>query len=225
VFNFVASALALSSAVFGLASANSGAAPADLADRQPVVHADLGGDAQIAYADLDGDGRSDRVTLRTVDGSLDEQVLTARVGGKRLTATVPSRLIAGAQPMQVVDVDADGRDEVIVTEVVGANTNHYGVWGLYGNALAPVKLADGTQLRLMEGGGASAIVRYGCTDDHDGRQLIQTSGQAVNNDWTLFEGEYVVYVVDGGVANEVARVPVSGPRDTPGFQADPTLCH
>ena len=223
MFNFVASAFALSAAVFGLVPANPGAAHANLGDRQQVAHADA--DVETAYADLNGDGRMDRVTLRTVDGSLDEQVLTARVGGKRLTATVPSALIAGAQPMQVVDVDADGRDEVVVAEMVGANTNHFGVWGLHGTALAPVKLANGTPLRLMEGGGLAAIVRYGCTDDHDGRRLIQATGQAVDVNYTVYEGEYVVYAVDGGVADEVARVPVSGPRDTPGFHADPALCH
>ncbi|GAB1515742.1 hypothetical protein [Actinophytocola sp. KF-1] len=216
MFNFVASALALSATVFGLAGqVHSG-------ERQAVT-ADA--DVQTVYADLNGDGRMDRVTLRTVDGNMDEQVLTARVGGKRLTATVSSSLIAGTQPMRVVDVDADGRDEVVVTEMVGANTDHYGVWGLHGTALTPVKLADGTPLRLMEGGGLAAIVRYGCVDDHDGRQLIQVSGQAVDLDYTRYEGEYVAYVVDGGVATEVARVPVSGPRDTPGFQADPALCH
>ena len=217
MFNFVAPALALTATVMGLAAQAGTVAP-------QAVRAEIAVEGQqTASADLNGDGRLDRVTLRPVDGNPEQQLLTARIGGKRLTATVPMDNYGGVRPMRVVDVDADGRDEVIVTEIVGANTDHFVVWGLHGNALTSVKLADGTPLRLMEGGGASAVVRYGCTADHDGRQLIQVRGVAVG-DWTVFEGEYIVYTVDGAVATEVARVPVSGPRDAPGFQADPAAC-
>jgi hypothetical protein len=217
VFNFVAPALALTAAVMGIAAQAGTVAPQAVRGEVAVEG------QQTASADLNGDGRLDRVTLRPVDGNPNVQELVARVGGKRLTATVPMNNYGGVQPMRVVDVNADGRDEVVVTQSVGANTDSFGVWGLHGNALSRVRLADGTQLILWQGGGASAVLRYGCTADHDGRQLVQARGMGIG-DYTVYEGEYVVYTVDGAVATEVARVPVSGPRDAPGFQADPAAC-
>jgi hypothetical protein len=218
VFNFVAPALALTATVMGLAAQAGTVAPQAVRAEVDIVG------QQTASADLNGDGRLDRVVLRPVDGNQDVQELVARVGGKRLTATVPmANYVMGVQPMRVVDVNADGRDEVVVTQSVGANTDSFGVWGLHGGALSPVRLADGSQLILWQGGGLSAVLRYGCTDDHDGRQLVQARGMGVG-DYTVYEGEYVVYTVDAAVATEVARVPVSGPRDAPGFQADPAAC-
>lgn len=202
----IAPALALAATVFGFT------APASADTRQ------------TAYADIDGDGRRDRVAVQTVDGQPDEQLLTARVRGHRLSASVPLASYNGVQPMRVTDVDVDGRDEVVVTESVGANTDSFGVWGLRGNALAPVTLADGTPLRLWDGGGISAISRYGCTDDHEGRKLVQVNAVATGVDFTVYTGETVVYVVEDGVATETARIPVSGPRDAPEFQLDPALC-
>lgn len=217
MFNFVAPALALTATVMGLAAQAGTVAPQAVRGEVAVEG------QQTASADLNGDGRMERVALRPVDGNPNVQELVARIGGKRLTATVPMNNYSGIQPMRVVDVDTDGRDEVVVAQSVGANTDSFGVWGLRGGALSPVRLADGAQLILWQGGGASAVLRYGCTDDHDGRELIQVRGVAVG-DWTVFEGESIVYTVDGGVAAEVARVPVRGPRDAPGFQADPAAC-
>ncbi len=216
MFNFVASALALSSAVFGLAGQAGTVAP-----QAARAEVDIVGQ-QTASADLNGDGRLDRVVLRPVDGNPNVQELVAKVGGKRLTATVPMNNYSGLQPMRVVDVDADGRDEVVVAQSVGANTDSFGVWGLHGGALSPIRLAGGAQLILWEGGGISAVLGYGCTD-HDGRQLVQVRAVGIG-DYTVYEGESIVYTVDGGVATEVARVPVSGPRDAPGFQVDPAAC-
>ncbi len=217
MFNFVASALALSSAVFGLAGQAGTVAP-----QAARAEVDIVGQ-QTASADLNGDGRVDRVVLRPVDGNPNVQELVAKVGGKRLTATVPMNNYGGVEPMRVVDVNADGRDEVVVTQSVGANTDSFGVWGLHGGALSPVKLANGTQLILWQGGGISALSRYGCTDGHDGRQLVQVTAVGVG-DYTVYDGESIVYTVGGGVATEVARVPVSGPREAPGFQVDPAAC-
>jgi hypothetical protein len=223
VFNFVAPALALTATVLGLAAQAGTSAGTDVRHaRAPQAEVAVEGQ-QTASADLNGDGRLDRVVLQPVAGNESRQLLITRIGGKRLTATVPMNNHGGVQPMRVVDVNADGRDEVVVTQSVGANTDSFGVWGLHGGALSPVRLVDGTQLILWQGGGASAMLRYGCTADHDGRQLVQASGMGIG-DYTVFEGERIVYTVDGGVATEVSREPVRGPRDTPGFQADPAAC-
>lgn len=176
------------------------------------------------YADLNGDGLKDYVTVESVPGNQNEQILSARVGAQRLTARLPLDSPVGVQPMGVVDLDGDGRKEVVVTESLGANTSAMGVWGLYGGRLGAVRTGDGAPLLLWDGGGASAINRYGCTADHDGRQLVTVGAQAVDIDFTVFEGEFVVYEIEQGIATETARVPVTGPRDAPGFQADATLC-
>ena len=219
MFNFVAPALALTATVFGIA-AQTGTDVQHARAAAPQAEVAVEGQ-QTASADLNGDGRLDRVVLRPVAGNPNVQELVARVGGKRLTATVPMNNYSGVQPMRVADVNADGREEVVVAQSVGANTDSFGVWGLHGSALSPVRTADGAQLVLWEGGGASAVLRYGCTDDHDGRQLIQTSGEAFG-DWTAFDGERIVYTVDSGVATEVSRVPVRGPRDA--FEVDSAAC-
>ncbi|MGB3440737.1 MAG: hypothetical protein WBA97_18475 [Actinophytocola sp.] len=179
---------------------------------------------RTVYADLNGDGLRDYVTVRTVPGKPDEQLLSARVGARQLTATVPLASPSGVLPMRITDLDTNGRDEVVVTESLGANTLSFGVWGLYDGDLAPVTLVDGTPLRLWEGGGISAISRYGCGIDHDGRSLTQTGGVAVDVGFTIYEGERVTYVVDGSLATETWRSPVRGPRDDPAFQVNPADC-
>jgi hypothetical protein len=137
---------------------------------------------------------------------------------------VPLASSNGVQPMRITDLDTNGRDELVVTESLGANTSGFGVWGLYDGELAPVTLVDGTPLRLWEGGGISAISRYGCGIDHDGRSLTQVGGVAVDVDFTVYEGESVTYVVDGRLATETWRSPVRGPRDDPAFQVNPADC-
>ncbi|SFQ71310.1 hypothetical protein SAMN05421810_11439 [Amycolatopsis arida] len=202
----IASALALATAGVALA---------------PPAHA--ASDPVTAYADLDGDGRQDRVTVEPVADNPNEQLLTATVRGIRLTARVPFDSVVGVQPMRVLDVDGDGREEVAVTEVLGAHTRFLGVWGLL-DGLRPVRMADGTPVELVEGGGISSISRYGCRPGKGGRELVQVGALLV--DWETFgyEGERVTYSVRDGVAVETARTPVSGGADEVTSGMDPATC-
>jgi hypothetical protein len=187
------------------------AAPANAADQVGV------------QADLNGDGRLDEVTATPVAGDPEQQLLTATVRGVRLTAVTPLDSHVGILPLRVVDLNGDGRDEVVVAESVGANTVSFNVWGLF-SGLRPVTGSDGRALKLWEGGGISAHSGYGCEQADGARQLVTVYARLSDSEQDVYTGERVTYSVDGGVAFETSRLPVAGPWDAPGLQVDPLTC-
>lgn len=194
-------------------------APADAAS-DPTVGRAKPIDTRV---DLDGDHRPDKVVLEVVPDNPDEQQLVATVSGIRLTARIPLHSYPGIRPLRVVDIDADGRDEIIVTESVGANTLGFTAWGLFGG-LRPVTSPDGTPLPLWEGGGASAIARYGCEPADGGQRLVTVQAGVIDWENFVYQGERVTYAVHDGVAVEATRTPAVGPRDAVPFLADPQTC-
>lgn len=178
-------------------------------------------------ADLDGDGRTDRATIEPVVGDPGRQLLTVTIRGDRVatrvTALIPLASPFGVRPPRVVDLDADGRDEIVVVESVGANTDGSTAWGLFGG-LRPVTSTDGTPLRLWEGGGISALSRYGCEPADGARRLVTVAATLVDRDNLVYAGDRVTYTVTGGVAVETTRQPVTGARDDAAFQTDPGAC-
>lgn len=79
-----------------------------------------------------GDGRLDRVSVKPIAGNSYEQSLVATVGRVAYATRVPVDPSFGVQPLRVTDVNDDGRQEVVVTESVGANIFSFTVWGLFG---------------------------------------------------------------------------------------------
>ncbi len=196
------------------------AAPAAWADG-PVAGA---ADVKLG-ADLDGDGRVDRVGVREVGDAPGTQELVAVVRGVRFTARMPLRSTLGAAPLRIVDVDVDGRDEVVVTESHGANTVLLTVWGLHRTGLRAVVTPDGTPLVLAEGGGVSAVSRYGCEVVDGQRHLVTVTGEvAWTSDTWVYDGERVTYAVRDGVATATSTTPVLAERDAPAYQVDPKSC-
>jgi hypothetical protein len=178
-----------------------------------------------ARADLNGDGRTDRVAVREVVGAPDTQELVAVVGGHRFTARVPFHSTVGMSPLRVVDLDDDVRDEVVVTESIGANTDLFTVWGLSGGVLRAVTTPDGNRLVLAEGGGISALSRYGCEVVDGRRHLVTVQGELVwTSDPLVHDGERVTYAVRDGVATATSTTPVLAERDAPAYQVDPKSC-
>lgn len=176
-------------------------------------------------ADLNGDGRSDRVVLREVGGAPDTQELVAVVRGHRLTARMPLHSTVGVSPLRVVDLDDDGRDEVVVTESIGANTDLFTVWGLSGGGLRAVARPDGSRLVLAEGGGISALSRYGCEVVDGRRHLVTVKGELVwTSDPLVYDGERVTHLVRDGVATPTSTTPVLAERNAPAYQVDPAAC-
>jgi hypothetical protein len=171
-------------------------------------------------ADLNGDGVMDKVTVSSIAGNPDEQNLAVKIGRVNYVTRIPmNNSPAGVQLPRITDIDQDGRDEIFVTDSMGANTNGFSVWAL-DHGLRKVQLTDGTPLRVWEGGGWSAIEGYSCV----GTQLV-TVGAYMEYPWNeIFVGERVTYDVHGATATEVSRIPVTGPYDAPGFSAAPLTC-
>jgi hypothetical protein len=207
-------------ATAGLAAAALLAAPGLAAAQEPteVVSAD---------ADVDGDGVPNRVTLQKVAPGtqllrvgLAEEFIDARVAGdESLPLIVPF----------VVDVNGDGRDEMVLATSLGANTNTYEVWSFDDGRLHAVTTEDGAPWRFHEGGGASAIAAYGCVPGTPGRQLrtvqLRLDEAASGAGTDRFDGDAVTHVVAGGVAHPAATEPLQDvTRDDPRLHADPATC-
>jgi hypothetical protein len=173
----------------------------------------------VAYADLDGDHRIDRVTLTQNPDNPNDQIL---VGTVNRTSYVKHMPIAeepglGVLPLRVVDLDRDGRQEVVVTELVGANTAWFGVWylGKPGVGWKSVQAESGGSFELYEGGGIREISRYGCREVGGHRELVLLSAQ-IQDPWEdeLYAGALVSYTVRDGVARWTSGTEVSGDRGT-----------
>ncbi|QQQ74621.1 VCBS repeat-containing protein [Saccharothrix sp. 6-C] len=175
--------------------------------------------------DLNGDGRVDRVVVGAVAGDPEQQELVAVVRGVRFTARMPLHSFFGLRPLRFADVDGDGRDEVVVTESVGANTELFTVWGLGEAGLRAVTEATGRPLVLAEGGGVSAISGYGCEGVGDERRLVVVRGEVVwSSDPMVYAGERVAHTVRDGVATATATTPVLAGRDAPAYRVDLGSC-
>lgn len=205
----VASTLAL------FAAAAAFATPAAAATA-PTQHA--------VQADLNGDGTLDRVVVRAVPNNPNEQVLVATVG--RVNYVAREALDAfdtTVQPLRVVDTNADGRDEVLLTESVGANTNTFSVWGLF-DGWRPIKMPDQSRLRLFEGGAVYSFSTFGCDTIAAQRKLVTVAGWLDEMESEIYMGVRVTYSVGFGAVEQWSYMDVSGPRDAPAFQAYPRTC-
>ncbi|MFJ6675479.1 hypothetical protein ACIQMJ_30610 [Actinosynnema sp. NPDC091369] len=176
-------------------------------------------------ADLNGDGHVDRVAVRQVPDVPTAQELVAVVRGVRFTARMPLHSTIGAGPLRVVDLDGDGRNEVVVTGSFGANTELFTVWELRNGGLRAVTTPDGAPLALAEGGGVSALSRYGCEVVDGQRRLVTVSGEVVwSSDPWVYDGERVTHAVRDGVATATSTTPVLAERDAPAYRVDPAAC-
>ncbi|MBE9376001.1 VCBS repeat-containing protein [Saccharopolyspora sp. HNM0983] len=193
----------LTAAALALATA----APA--AAQQPAVH-----------ADLDGDGRPDAVSLVQVSEST--MLLRAGMAEEVLDVEVPGN--ARGTPPVPVDVNGDGRAEVLVPESVGANTITRTAWAHSPeHGLVPLRGADDELWRLPEGGGAGAVSTYGCTGRGAGAVLDAVS--AARNEQGTFDGGLRTYRVAAGAVHLLREVPIRGAdREDEVFGRDPAEC-
>ncbi|OZM84306.1 hypothetical protein CFP66_03030 [Pseudonocardia sp. MH-G8] len=193
----------------------------------PGVGAAQEPDVVSADADVDGDGAANPVTLQQVApgtqllrvGLADEFVDAQVSGDETLPLIVPF----------VVDVNGDGRDELILARSLGANTTTFEVWSLDDGRLHAVTTEDGAPWWLYEGGGVSAIGAYGCVPGTPGRQLRDVQARlddaASGDGTTRYDGAVVTYAVAGGVAHPAATEPLQDvTRDDPRVQVDPATC-
>lgn len=206
----VASTLALFAAISAFA------APAAAAAAAPTEHA--------VQADLNGDGTMDRVVVKSVPGNPNEQLLVATVGRVNYVAREPFfGLDAGVQPLRVVDLNADGRDEVLLTEEIGAHTDVLSVWGLF-DGWRPMKMPDQSRLRLFEGGAVYSFDKFGCDTIAGQRKLVTVSGWLDEMETDIYTGRRITYSVGFGAVEQWSYMEVSGPRDAPVFRVAPQAC-
>jgi hypothetical protein len=180
-----------------------------------------------ADADVDGNGVADRVTLQ--ERSPGTQLLRVELPGGPLEAEVRGDEGLPVIVPFVVDVNGDGRDEMVLGISLGANTTTFEVWSVDDGRLHALTTEDGAAWRLYEGGGATAIAAYGCAPGTPGRQMRVVQARlddAASGDGTpRFDGAVVTHVVTGGVAHPAATEPLQDvTRDDPRLRADPATC-
>jgi hypothetical protein len=184
--------------------------------------------AQFAVqADLNGDGTLDRVVVKAVPDDEFAQSVIATVGRANYVARTefyaPEGV--GVQQPRVVDVNDDGRDEVLVTESVGANTYKFTVWGVSSHGWGPVVygIAPDVKFAVWEGGGAEYFDRYGCEPDpFGGRRIV--SVYASKNEHEIFWGGRITYGIYDGSAWTISSTSVSGTRNSSVWHTDPQAC-
>lgn len=182
--------------------------------------------AEQAAPDLNGDGRPDSAALEPVgDGS--QQRLTFTVDGRTTERVLPGDAYAGVQPMRITDVNGDGKQEVLVTESVGANTLTFELADLGPDGgVRLMTTSDGQPMPLHEGGGIAARSGYECAPAGQGRMLI-TLG-ATNESPTptpAYDGSRIGWDVRDGVAAQIDEYPFQGvPQDDPVLHVDPATC-
>lgn len=175
-------------------------------------------------ADMDGDGTYDPVTLQQV--TPESMLLRVGLADQYLDATVPGNA-SGLAP-RVVDVDADGRDELLVPESVGANTITFTLWSYEpGAGLRHMADPTGAPWKVSEGGGVSAISDYGCIADHDDQQVILINARLDDDaaDPSTYSGTRTAFTVESGTATPTSTVQIeSAPREDPLLQVDSATC-
>lgn len=201
------------SALVAFAAVLASAAPAAAATKEHAVQ-----------ADLNGDGTPDRVVVKAVENNPNEQVLVATVGRTSYVAREElSSPDYSVQPLRVVDLNADGREEVLLTESVGANTLTLSVWGLF-NGWRPIKMPDQSRLRIYEGGAEYSFSRFGCDTIAGQRKLVTVNAWTEDWDNRIYSGERTTYSVGFGAVEQYSYMQLTGPRDAPGFQVAAGSC-
>lgn len=157
-------------------------------------------DDVLAHADLNGDGAAETVTIHAA-GTAEQKLVTA-VDGRQLAVSAPADTASTARPARVTDVNGDGVDELLVSELTGANTETFGLWEYVDGTLRQVVGPHGDLLRLYEGGGIAARSGYTCEKFGSGNQLVVLSAEAddVAQDAVTYTGSWTYYALTDGVA-------------------------
>lgn len=150
-------------------------------------------------ADLDGDGKPDRLLVwegqppDDIGGGLGDgppqmgAVAYLDDGTFHLLEDTPSSwklpnpiTAEELRPAQVVSLGDDRRQQVLVTAVVGANTNWQAVFIIgKDRRLHALKATDGTTVALADGGGAGYSSGYGCVDSSSQPLVAQEGTETV----------------------------------------------
>lgn len=178
------------------------------------------------YADVDGDGTLNAVTVREV--SAHTQTLTFAFPEDLVQTTFEADAAAPLVQPRPADINADGRDEVVVAHAVGANTITFNIWKYEpGQGIVRLTTSAGAPFEVYEGGGVASINRYGCTPTPDGRHFVTVNAQlAETPDGALrYDGERTTYSVNLNATTVETVTPIHhASPDDPRLAADPADC-
>ncbi|MEM8707931.1 MAG: hypothetical protein AAGE98_15810 [Actinomycetota bacterium] len=206
-----------------------GSLAADLDDVAPVPQCGGSGvvpaNALQAFsesADVDGDGDADTITGYVHEGQNTLQVTITGGGGSTIDVHAGPGVTLAARPLPGIDLDGDGRDEILVrisTGPWGIQGSAYGLFEVVDCELRAVTL-DGEPVVLADFRTLSSIQGFGCADlDDDGvTDGIATwlAGDAGNG---TFTGSIAFYAFDDGELDLVGDDGIVLDPDTYG---DPT---
>ena len=152
--------------------------------------------------DVDGDGQPDvvRVAGRTI---------TVVLSGSGRLVSAPTGADGPATRAGAVDVDRDGRSEVVLLVGHGASTASYALFRFDGRILARVDRASGP-LVLLAGGTVTHGDGFSCTTN--GRLVLR---QATSNQGKVFHVVSTVLRLAGARAVVVSRSGYDGRQDDP----------
>lgn len=178
------------------------------------------------YADVDGDGTLNAVTVREV--APDTQTLTFAFPGEVIDTAFAADSRTPLQRPRPVDINGDGRDEVVVASAVGANTVTFNIWKYEpGQGIVRLTTSAGAPFDVFEGGGAAAIGRYGCVPVPTGRHFLTVDAQLVGTEGgqPVYDGERTTYSVNRNATTVETVTPIHRARaDDPRLAADPATC-
>ncbi|MCP2168245.1 hypothetical protein [Goodfellowiella coeruleoviolacea] len=182
---------------------------------------------QDVRADLNGDGVLDSARLTDVGNGW--QTLVVTVGDDVVDTGIPwdAPNGLGIRPIRVTDVNGDGRQELAVSEAVGANTTTFSVWQY--DEVAPLReltTPNGQPLKLHEGGGVWERTGYECVPaSPSGRLLVTLGVQHPDLSVPVYTGERVTYQVRETTAIPVSKTTLTNvPDGDPRVSTDPASC-
>lgn len=173
-------------------------APASAAPRQdPSVQ-----------ADVDGDGHPNTVTVR--EDSPGKQMLTVDdVDGTDVQAAFPVQDATPLQQPRAVDIDGDGKAEVMVAHAVGANTVRFNIWKYDPDrGLVPMKTKQGEPFDFSEGSGVTALSGYSCVPNPPrAREFVTIDAELVSPPGrpAAYSGVRIDYAIDGDTLTPIFR--------------------
>ena len=177
--------------------------------------------------DLDGDGRADRVALVEVpDLGWSFDVVLA--DGRETSAPLPGDLavVEDVAVLGGVDLDADGRDEVLVRTLRAVGGENAVVFRLDGDGVWLVRTPEGTAWELSTSGGMSGPRSYDCADSEGPRRVVLTreSERGTSTDGApAYTATTVTWRLDGHGVTAVAK-DVAGGVPPEQVALDPSTC-
>lgn len=110
-------------------------------------------------------------------------------------------------PASVIDANGDGRNEVVLKSLVGANTDHFALLTVTPDArLHAVRFPGGAVGYVNGGGGAGGGSGFGCATSQGRKLLVQTlwsSDSRFEPYGSAYQFEVIVYELDGAALKEV----------------------